>query len=302
MNIEHYCKIYLAKDTRKSSLALSEALIDGIKCSNGEFIDFNLLTTPQLHYITRCANFPDYGQPTENGYYEKISNAFLKLTEHSNKKLQLTVDCANGVGALKMKLIEPYLQNKIKFDLVNIGNGILNYRCGADFVKVNQTKPDGIELKTDHHYASFDGDADRLIYFYKNKQDSLFHMLDGDRIAVLVAKFLAKLLADAGLDQIKIAVVQTAYANGSSTKYMKDVLKLAVDCVPTGVKHLHHQAKQSEIGVYFEANGHGTILFSEQTQKKIAESGNENADKILNFIDLVNQVFIECNFCFKTKF
>ena len=31
-------------------------------------------------------------------------------------------------------------------------------------------------------------------------------------------------------------------------------------CVPTGVKHLHHKAKEFDIGVYFEANGHGTVL------------------------------------------
>jgi phosphoacetylglucosamine mutase len=30
----------------------------------------------------------------------------------------------------------------------------------------------------------------------------------------------------------------------------------------TGVKHLHHAAMQFDIGIYFEANGHGTVLFS----------------------------------------
>jgi phosphomannomutase len=40
---------------------------------------------------------------------------------------------------------------------------------------------------------------------------------------------------------------------------------LPVKCVPTGVKHLHHAAERYDIGVYFEANGHGTILFSPET-------------------------------------
>lgn len=35
-----------------------------------------------------------------------------------------------------------------------------------------------------------------------------------------------------------------------------------MQCVPTGVKHLHHAAEHYPIGVYFEANGHGTVLFS----------------------------------------
>ena len=28
---------------------------------------------------------------------------------------------------------------------------------------------------------------------------------------------------------------------------------------PTGVKHLHHKAQEFDLGVYFEANGHGTV-------------------------------------------
>lgn len=32
--------------------------------------------------------------------------------------------------------------------------------------------------------------------------------------------------------------------------------------LPKGVKHLHHKAVDFDIGVYFEANGHGTVIFS----------------------------------------
>ena len=38
--------------------------------------------------------------------------------------------------------------------------------------------------------------------------------------------------------------------------------KVAVACVATGVKHLHHAACDYDIGVYFEANGHGTVRTS----------------------------------------
>ena len=31
------------------------------------------------------------------------------------------------------------------------------------------------------------------------------------------------------------------------------------------MKHLHHAAERYDIGVYFEANGHGTVLFSPET-------------------------------------
>ncbi len=42
-------------------------------------------------------------------------------------------------------------------------------------------------------------------------------------------------------------------------------------CTPTGVKHLHHAAESYDIGVYFEANGHGTVIFSQRAAQAIAE-------------------------------
>ena len=38
--------------------------------------------------------------------------------------------------------------------------------------------------------------------------------------------------------------------------------KVKASCVPTGVKHLHHEAQKFDVGVYFEANGHGTVTFT----------------------------------------
>ena len=90
----------------------------------------------------------------------------------------------------------------------------------------------------------------------------MFKLLDGDKIAGLAAMFIMELVQDAGIDSLKVGVVQTAYANGSSTNYQTNVLKVPVSCVATGVKHLHHEAEKYDIGVYFEANGHGTVLFS----------------------------------------
>lgn len=95
-------------------------------------------------------------------------------------------------------------------------------------------------------------------------------LLDGDRIATLAASFLGDLVRTAGLaDKIKIGVIQTAYANGASTEYIKDYLKLDSVCTNTGVKYLHHAAARFDIGVYFEANGHGTVLFSELAEHQI---------------------------------
>ncbi|KAJ8941079.1 hypothetical protein NQ318_003260 [Aromia moschata] len=46
-------------------------------------------------------------------------------------------------------------------------------------------------------------------------------------------------------------------------------MKVPVACVSTGVKHLHSEALTYDIGVYFEANGHGTVVFSEEAKEKL---------------------------------
>jgi phosphoacetylglucosamine mutase len=94
-------------------------------------------------------------------------------------------------------------------------------------------------------------------------------MLDGDKIAGLAAMFIMDLVKTAGVDSINVGVVQTAYANGSSTKYLREQLKVPVSFVSTGVKHLHHEAEKYDVGVYFEANGHGTVLFSPEALNTI---------------------------------
>jgi len=62
---------------------------------------------------------------------------------------------------------------------------------------------------------------------------------------------------------VTLGIVQTAYANGASTRYLRD-LGLEVVFTSTGVKYLHEKATEYDIGIYFEANGHGTILFSKK--------------------------------------
>lgn len=67
-----------------------------------------------------------------------------------------------------------------------------------------------------------DGDADRIVYYYMDSSNK-FHLLDGDRIGILIAEYLKELLNEIGLD-LKLGLVQTAYANGASTEYIKNKL------------------------------------------------------------------------------
>ncbi|XP_005089071.1 phosphoacetylglucosamine mutase [Aplysia californica] len=293
--------VMLAMDTRPSSKALAQAATDGIEALGGTCKNFGLLSTPQLHFIVCCENTQgQYGQPTEEGYYQKLSAAFGKLNSGGSKskyRPQLYLDQANGVGALKMKEMCKFLGDGLEITSVNDGSsGKLNNQCGADFVKLNQMPPAGINLEPGMRCASFDGDADRIVYFYKTSGGK-FCLLDGDKIATLFAGYLSDLLKSSGL-KLNLGLVQTAYANGSSTSYITDVMKVPVACVPTGVKHLHHKAEDFDIGVYFEANGHGTVLFSNDAQKAILdqskktgldEATRDAAVKLETVMNLINQ-------------
>ena len=70
---------------------------------------------------------------------------------------------------------------------------------------------------------------------------------------------------------------------------------MPISCTPTGVKHLHHEAAKYAIGVYFEANGHGTVLFSPDARAamKAAQPSSPEAKQALvrleNMAELINQ-------------
>lgn len=245
-------KVVYARDTRPSGGALVSALEDGIKAIDAEGRNAGVTTTPVLHYLVRAINTKgtkdEYGEDSEEGYMKKLSTAFKKLVvSTSNSSHQgfltsltvfhkvgkpslppLVIDCANGVGAQAANKLGESLGDTLRLLPVNTSvsiPGALNNSCGADFVKTTQKLPPSLtsHLKPGQRACSLDGDADRLIYFYVDDR-SQFHMLDGDKIAALVAAFIVELTKAAGLEEhIKVGIVQTAYANGSSTKYLSEV-------------------------------------------------------------------------------
>ncbi|CAD1480593.1 unnamed protein product, partial [Heterotrigona itama] len=293
--------VITGRDTRESSPTLLNAAVMGIETLYGIVQDFGIVTTPQLHYLVVCANTKsNYGDPTLHGYYVKLSEAFKYVRQEQINNGQyvaeLLLDAANGVGAIAAKEFQKYLGTTLAINIYNDGNGELNYMCGADYVKVQHVPPVNFSLKPNFRCVSIDGDADRIVYFYMD-EDNKFHLLDGDRIATLIAEYLKELLKESHLS-FQLGLVQTAYANGSSTDYILNVLQIPVVCVSTGIKHLHSKALEFDIGVYFEANGHGTVLFKETVIKTIKEvvinperSTNEKeaASKLLNIINVINQ-------------
>lgn len=289
--------VIIGMDTRESGPHLTSIVIEVLKSLDGfvKFVNLGQVTTPQLHFITRCYNDSKFGDsPSIFGYHKKLGDTFLKIIK-LNKFLNLpdvVIDGANGIGSIQMnEFLNFNKELKWNVDVVNsnvIDPSSLNVNCGADYVKTNQKEPIGSKLNGKLG-ASFDGDADRIVFYFTNENGE-FHLLDGDRIAILLADFIYGLVSKLNVDNIDIGIVQTAYANGASTDYITKELKLPVVCTNTGVKHLHHAATKFDIGVYFEANGHGTVLFKPEFIKRLKTFENSNArDTLLLLSDLINQ-------------
>jgi phosphoacetylglucosamine mutase len=157
--------------------------------------------------------------------------------------------------------------------------------------------------------ASFDGDADRLVYFrIVSSSDTRIDLVDGDKILSLFVLFIREQLDiingkdNKGNEVLptRFGVIQTAYANGASTDFLKNI-GLEVVFTPTGVKYLHKEALKYDIGIYFEANGHGTVLFSDHfvsqlesltsefSSKAAGSSQHQAAMRLLATSQLINQ-------------
>jgi phosphoacetylglucosamine mutase len=111
-------------------------------------------------------------------------------------------------------------------------------------------------------------------------------LVDGDKILSLFVLFIREQLdivngkdhQDNQALPTRFGVVQTAYANGASTEFLKN-LGLEVAFTSTGVKYLHKKALEYDIGIYFEANGHGTVLFADEFVSRLESLASELSSK-----------------------
>lgn len=221
----------------------------------------------------------------------------------------LVVDCACGVGYAHVHRLNETLQRlgarRILLPKNAPDDGPLNEGCGSEHVQKHVMPPQwyseddedaGVASNAITYAASVDGDSDRIVFF---SQTPKFTLLDGDKIAVLLCDFLQEQVSslETALHQrihetttsssssatqnpsseassLKLGVVQTAYANGASTTYLKQILgEERVLIAKTGVKYVHEAAHHHfDIGVYFEANGHGTVLFGDAYYKFLAHA------------------------------
>ena len=77
---------------------------------------------------------------------------------------------------------------------------MLNEECGAEYVHKDQKFPLNFKGEVGGKCASFDGDADRLIYFYKATDDAKTPtIIDGDKQFALILMYIKSLLEKLGI-------------------------------------------------------------------------------------------------------
>lgn len=268
-------ELVIGFDNRPSSKIIFENIIKESKNLNATIDQFGLTSTPQLHLRTRSK-------------VNHLRDTFLLFTAIYEGKMRIYIDCANGPGCY---LAEKFKKNTT-YDVIikNKDNpSLLNDQCGAEYVHKTHKFPREFEdIESNTLCVSFDGDVDRIIFFYKDS-DEHFHIFDGDKIGTLIAIFIKNQIKFLDID-CKIGFVQTAYANSASTNYIKECLGIETCYTKTGVKHLHKKAKEYDIGIYFEANGHGTVLFSENILNKLRSIRNKYSRRLRNLYFLINQL------------
>ena len=242
--------LVIGMDTRETSEEIKQLIIRGIHAADEDstIVDLGLVTTPELHHETYRHSYPRTA-PYLTAYFSQIPEL-----EYPH----VVVDCANGVGALRMRdIVDKHdLQNNIILHHTDTTQAsVLNHKCGSDFVV---SHGDSTFCMMDHVlHASLDGDADRIVCYYS--ENGLFRLLDGDYISALFAYYFYKRVNTTGL---RVGVVHTGYANSRFLTFIHS-LGFETRCTATGVKHLHRAAEEYDIGIYFESNGHGTVLLKE---------------------------------------
>ena len=242
--------VHLGRDTRSHSAELSDLTCEAILAMGVAVLQHGVVTTPMLHHAVLHSNSQYLPlhipiRPNRSGYINLLAQAYVSLLDtildkNTSPELSpLIVDgaCGVGYGAVQelIAVIQELSPNSGRGRIFQVkngpGDGPLNEGCGSEVVQKKlqpptwyQTETDGSSYMTPPWYAaSLDGDADRIVFF---SQLPTFQLVDGDKIAVLICEFLQEQIeclyqSQPFIPRLSLGVVQTAYANGASTKYLQ---------------------------------------------------------------------------------
>lgn len=130
--------VYIGRDTRTSSRALVDVVKVGLEVLKVPYTDFGIVSLPQMYYLVANSS----SGATPDSYINTMVEPYLEFMNSITKRdkaymQRVTVDCANGVGAILMEQIVPLVKDHLVIDLINTAVGedeLLNDGCGAEFV------------------------------------------------------------------------------------------------------------------------------------------------------------------------
>ncbi len=271
-----YGNVIIGRDTRESGIKLTENISEVLKGFRCNVMDYGVVTCPEMHYLIRKSN--ESGEMVDKDVYiNHIYNLFTKLNRKKSIGCKIGIDTANGVSKYKIDQLNS-MNPELKLEVLNEENGILNKECGADYIKTKGVLPK-FNIGENNLIASFDGDVDRLIFANKNAK-----LYDGDSQAVFLAFYIKKILDKVKLDY-SIGIVLSMYSNRGAIEYLKNNGFL-VEFAQTGVKNFVAQAKKYDIGIYFEPNGHGSVMFSKKFLKELETNDCSDTQHIKTLTEL----------------
>ncbi|MCD6459082.1 hypothetical protein J7L67_00250 [bacterium] len=232
----------------------------------------------------------------EKQYIRQIVDSLKILLPKSDHKRTLIIDTSSGAGVRIFEKMLPQLNQIPNFEVKLINkDGVINKQVGAEYIHKKLAKdiaagnplPQWLEDYKGVVLGTLDGDADRNLMFRLN-EDNQLEVIDGDKFAALKVAVLQKYMKAAGLDdRFQVGVAQTVLANmGSSAFYKRHGINPMETAV--GDKYVREAAvnwiKDKGVAVYYEAAGHGAIVFSDDFINSVNQLSPSRAKDILQAI------------------
>ncbi|KAI0984347.1 hypothetical protein GJ496_003984 [Pomphorhynchus laevis] len=153
---------------------------------------------------------------------------------------------------------------------VNKAVANLKKNCGVDFVLSQRTFPfKFIANEKLSHCCSFDGDGDRLVFYFKNEMLSEMQILNGGHITILLVIFFKSIINYIGCIKCTIMVALNTYSNSAIKRYIEGVLGVHVVDTSDSISEMRKNVGKADIGIYFSVNGHGSVLFGRTFIEKL---------------------------------
>lgn len=285
-----------------------------IKISDEDYFSIRQIVNKEYY-------FEAFGLITTNFFklVDRISSNESALGKEAVYDNSIILDTANGICGheeIRKSLISNFSFLKINFINTNTNNyKLLNHLCGAEHIQKSNQFPTEYLLalqtnkdkSTNENYKiqksiSFDGDADRIVYFSKDSDENLI-LIDGDMLNCFFVesiKFIYSKLSSELKEEFKkhisIGIICTAYSNGSFLNRIKNdnvlfEMNAVLNIAKTGVKFLNSASEKFDISVLFEANGHGKISYIDDCLKKITKLNSfcMNSNDIL-YLELLSNL------------